>query len=83
MNPRAIAALFLGLLATRLCHVGILWVEEAYPAAAALQILDGKALYRDIWFDKPPLAALTYLLWDARAGVALRIAGAIFFAFTE
>jgi hypothetical protein len=72
------AALFLGLLATRLCHVGIVWVEEAYPTAAALQILDGKALYRDIWFDKPPLAAFTYLLWGARAGLALRIAGAVF-----
>ncbi len=85
MIPRAIgrdrsilALLFLGLLAARLCHSGIVWVEEAYPTAAAIQILDGKMLYRDIWFDKPPLSALIYLLWDARIGVILRIAGAAF-----
>lgn len=73
-----LSLLFAGLLALRLCHAGIVWVEEAYPTAAAIQILGGKALYRDIWFDKPPLAAYTYLLWDARIGVPLRIAGAVF-----
>jgi hypothetical protein len=73
-----LALLFLGLLAARLCHSGIVWVEEAYPTAAAIQMLDGKMLYRDVWFDKPPLSALVYLLWDARLGVALRIAGAAF-----
>ena len=73
-----LALLFLGLLAARLCHSGIVWVEEAYPAAAAIQILHGKMLYRDVWFDKPPLSALIYLLWGARTGVALRIAGAAF-----
>jgi MFS family permease len=66
------------LLVTRLCHAGIVWVEEAYPTAAAIQILHGKGLYRDIWFDKPPLSAYLYLLWDARIGIPLRIAGAIF-----
>jgi hypothetical protein len=73
-----LALLFLGLLAARLCHSGIIWVEEAYPTAAAIQILNGKMLYRDVWFDKPPLSALIYLLWDARSGVILRIAGAVF-----
>ena len=68
----------MGLLATRLCHTGILWVEEAYPTAAAIQIMDGKSLYRDVWFDKPPLLAYTYLLWAAQTGVPLRIAGAAF-----
>ena len=68
----------LGLLAARLCHSGIVWVEEAYPTAAAIQLLDGKALYRDIWFDKPPLSAFSYLLWGAHIGVPLRIAGAVF-----
>jgi MFS family permease len=53
-------------------------VEEGYPTAAAIQILDGKSLYRDVWFDKPPLSAFIYLLWDARIGVPLRIAGAAF-----
>ncbi len=70
--------LFLGLLCARLCHSAIVWVEEGYPTAAAIQILDGKALYREVWFDKPPLSALIYLLWDARIGVILRIAGAAF-----
>ena len=67
-----------GLAATRLCHTGVVWVEEAYPTAAAIQLLDGKSLYRDIWFDKPPLLAYTYLLWDAQIGIPLRIAGAAF-----
>ncbi len=73
-----LALLFLSLLAARLCHSGIVWVEEAYPTAAAIQILDGKALYSDIWFDKPPLSAWIYLLWDARIGITLRVAGAAF-----
>jgi len=64
--------------AARLCHTGVVWVEEAYPAAAAIQLLDGKALYRDVWFDKPPLTAFVYLLWGARIGLPLRIAGAAF-----
>lgn len=72
------ALLFLGLLATRLCHVDIVWVEEGYPTAAALQLLDGKALYRDIWFDKPPGSPYLYLLWGALTGWPLRLAGAIF-----
>jgi hypothetical protein len=73
-----LALLFIGLAAARLCHTGIVWVEEAYPTAAAIQILDGKSLYRDVWFDKPPLSALIYLLWNARLGIILRIAGAVF-----
>lgn len=73
-----LSLLFLGIVAARLCHSGIVWVEEAYPTAAALQILDGKLLYRDIWFDKPPLSAYLYLLWDARIGITLRLAGAAF-----
>src|SRR5581483_6899531 len=73
-----LALLFLGLLAARLCHSGIIWVEEAYPSAAAIQILHGKMLYRDVWFDKPPLSALIYLLWGAHIGAILRIAGAAF-----
>jgi F0F1-type ATP synthase assembly protein I len=56
----------------------LVWVEEGYPTAAAIQLLHGKTLYRDIWFDKPPLFAATYLLWGARTGIALRLGGAIF-----
>jgi len=73
-----LALLFLGLLVARLCHTAIVWVEEGYPTAAAIQILGGRLLYRDIWFDKPPLAACSYLLWGARIGVPMRIADAIF-----
>jgi hypothetical protein len=74
----ALALLFLVILAARLCHAGIVWVEEAYPAAAAIQILHGHTLYRDFWFDKPPLSPLLYLLWGAHLGIPLRIAGALF-----
>ncbi len=47
--------LFALLLAARLCHLNILWAEETLPLAAAGQMLRGKVLYRDLWFDKPPL----------------------------
>jgi hypothetical protein len=70
--------LFLFLLATRLCHIHILWAEEDLPLAAAVQVLHGKFLYRDIWFDKPPLLAGFYLLWSAHAGWLLRLAGALY-----
>jgi 4-amino-4-deoxy-L-arabinose transferase-like glycosyltransferase len=71
------AALFVFLLATRLCHLHILWAEEGYGAAGALQILNGKSLYRDIWFDKPPLAAWLYVLWGGLPGWPMRIAGTV------
>ena len=70
--------LFFALLASRLCYLRVLWTEEAYPAAAAIQMLHGRALYRDIWYDKPPLSTAVYLLWDARNGLALRLAGTVF-----
>jgi len=72
------AALLLLLLVTRLAHRDVLWVEEAYPTAAAREILAGKMLYRDIWFDKPPLFPITYLAWGATTGWPLRVAGALF-----
>ena len=56
----------------------MLWAEEDLPLAAALQILAGKTLYRDAWFDKPPLLAAVYLLWGAHTGWALRVAGAVY-----
>src|SRR5579885_711246 len=73
-----LALLFVGLLATRLCHVDLVWVEEGYPTAAAIQLLDGKALYRDVWFDKPPGSPYLYLLWGAHIGWPLRVAGAVY-----
>jgi 4-amino-4-deoxy-L-arabinose transferase-like glycosyltransferase len=66
------------LLAAKLCHLHILWAEEGYGSAAAVQILHGKMLYRDFWFDKPPLAALIYVLWQGAPGFGLRLAGAVY-----
>ena len=78
-NPRLLfVALFAVLVAAHLCHVGILWEGDAYPLAAAQQMARGRVLYRDIWFDKPPLLPLAYLLFGARDGAALRIAGALY-----
>jgi len=64
------------LVSARMCHTGILWEGDAYPLAAAQQILHGKVLYRDIWFDKPPLLPLAYLLFGALPGWPLRAFGA-------
>ncbi|HOK47639.1 MAG TPA: hypothetical protein PLK67_16970, partial [Bryobacteraceae bacterium] len=72
------AALLTGLAACRLCHIGVLWTEENLPMAAAIQMLGGKTLYRDVWFDKPPLTSAVYLLWGAQAGWLLRVAGALY-----
>ena len=70
--------LFALLAATRLSHVSILWAEETLPVAAAEQMLHGKMLYREIWFDKPPLVAAVPLLWGAGDGWPLRLAGALY-----
>jgi dolichyl-phosphate-mannose-protein mannosyltransferase len=79
VRPRTVFGLiFVFTFAARLCHIRILWIEECYPAAGALQILHGKVPYRDFWFDKPPLSMGFYLLWGAAAGWPLRLAGALF-----
>src|SRR5579862_2232011 len=65
------------LLLSRLCHVNILWADEDYHLAAAIQMLHGKMLYRDLWYDKPPLAALLCLFLGAQDGWPLRTAGAL------
>ena len=70
--------LFTLLLAARMCHVGILWAEEDLPMAAAAQMRDGKVLYRDAWFDKPPLLPALYALWGVGTGWPLRLAGALY-----
>lgn len=64
--------------ATRLAHTGILWVEEAYPAAAGLQMRYGLLPYRDFFYDKPPLSALLYGATGITQGAGLRILGALF-----
>jgi hypothetical protein len=62
------------LLLSRLAHRTILWADEDYHLAAAIQILRGKMLYRDVWYDKPPLTALLDVLFGAWYGWPLRIA---------
>ena len=66
------------MLALHLRHAGVLWEGDSLPLAAALQMSRGSVLYRGIWFDKPPLVAAVYLLWGAKSGVALRVAGAVY-----
>jgi hypothetical protein len=70
--------LFFAVLVFRLTQTRILWVEESYPAAAAIQMLHGSVPYRDFVFDKPPLSAAIYLLWGAHDGWPLRLAGALY-----
>jgi len=84
VRTRAVFVLiFLSVFAARLCHLRILWVEECYPAAGALQVLFGKVPYRDFWFDKPPLSIAPYLVWDAQTGWPLRLGGALFVTFVS
>jgi len=78
LKIRLFAALLLALLAAHLCHRDVLWTEEGLPMAAARQMAIGKTLYRDAWFDKPPLVPAVYLLWGVRDGVPLRVAGALY-----
>jgi hypothetical protein len=70
-----LAALFL---ATRLCHTGILWEGDTLPLAAAQQMVAGKVIYRDVWFDKPPLTPTFYLLATAQPGWPLRLLDALY-----
>jgi dolichyl-phosphate-mannose-protein mannosyltransferase len=72
------AVLFVFILIARLCHVRILWDEDGYPLAGALQMLSGKMIYRDFWFDKPPLLPVLDLAWGAQIGWPLRFAGALY-----
>ncbi|MEO8100040.1 MAG: glycosyltransferase family 39 protein [Acidobacteriota bacterium] len=67
------AGLSLLLLASRLAHLNILWADEDYHLAVAIQTLHGKMLYRDIWYDKPPLSALLFMLFGAWPGWPLRL----------
>lgn len=61
-----------------MCHVHILWEGDSYPMAAARQMPYGRTLYRDLWFDKPPLLPLAYLLCGSQPGWPLRLADALY-----
>ncbi len=78
---RARAALFVVVVALscfRLAHIHLLWADEDYHLAAAIQILHGKIPYRDFWYDKPPLSALYYLLIGGYSGWPLRVLDAAY-----
>lgn len=62
----------------RLAHVHLLWADEDYHLAAAIQLLHGKIPYRDFWYDKPPLSALYYLLIGGYWGWPLRLLDAAY-----
>jgi hypothetical protein len=72
------SAIFAVLLAAHLAHAGVLWAEEDLPLAVALQMKRGAVIYRDIWFDKPPLVPAVYFLWGVKIGWLLRVAGALY-----
>lgn len=57
----------------RLAHVNLLWSDEDYHLAAALELLHGRVPYRDFWYDKPPVAALFYALIGGSSGWPLRL----------
>ena len=67
------AAIFAVTLALRLCQTDALWSDEDYHIAAGIQSLGGKLLYRDLWYDKPPLAAWIYAVLGALPGWPLRL----------
>jgi hypothetical protein len=73
-----LSALATLLIASRLCHIGILWEGDALPLATARQMLLGKIIYREIWNDKPPLVAIFHLLCGAQDGWPLRIVDALY-----
>jgi 4-amino-4-deoxy-L-arabinose transferase-like glycosyltransferase len=72
-NAYVFVGVLVALACLRLCFAGVLWSDEDYHMAAAIQILHGKLPYRDFWYDKPPLAALYYLLMGALPGLILRL----------
>jgi len=76
--PLFLAILFAATLALRMCHARILWTDEDYHLAAGIQTLDGKLLYRDLWYDKPPLAAWIYAALGAFPAWPLRLFDAFY-----
>ncbi len=47
-------------LVTRVFYFGFVWADEGLWFTVAQEMLRGKALYRQIWFDKPPALALIF-----------------------
>ena len=70
--------LVIALASFRLAHIDLLWADEDYHLAAAIQILHGKVPYRDFWYDKPPLSACYYLIVGGFTGWPLRLLDAAY-----
>lgn len=62
----------------RFAHVHLLWADEDYHIAAAIQLVHGKIPYRDFWYDKPPLNAIYYVLIAGFSGWPLRLLDAAY-----
>lgn len=74
----ACASIAVALACLRLCHLNLLWADEDYHIAAAINILHARIPYRDFWYDKPPLCAVYYLLNAGYAGWSLRLLDAAY-----
>ncbi len=74
----ALPVLVAALACLRFCHVNLLWADEDYHLAAAINILHGRVPYRDFWYDKPPLCAVYYLLNAGYPGWPLRLLDAAY-----
>ncbi len=71
-------AVVVSLALLRVCHLNLLWADEDYHMAAALNVLQGRLPYRDFWYDKPPLCAAYYLLVGGFAGLPVRLLDAAY-----
>jgi len=71
--PRPVFALLLlvVIFLLRIFYAGYVWADEGLWFTAAEQLLRGKALYSDIWFDKPPAVAWIYAALFAATGPSL------------
>ncbi len=55
----------------RIFYAGYVWADEGLWFTAAEHLLRGKALYSEIWFDKPPAVAWIYAALFAVTGPSL------------
>ena len=66
IRRRAVLKVFLGILAVsfllRIFYANHLYQDDGLWFTAAEQLLDGRALYREIYFDKPPALPILYAM---------------------
>jgi hypothetical protein len=71
-SPLAFAALLFGIVfLLRIFYASYAWADEGLWFTAANELLRGKSLYSQIWFDKPPAVAWTYAALFRVAGASL------------